>query len=402
MTSLEETAYRTGTVAVTTDGGVTVSGGIWGGPNVVDGDMVSVDGTPALLVSAVTDATHGQLVGWSDGVVSGKSYVAYKCSSLRFDDVQIAQDLQKQVAALNLINYFIPVPDGAAAPDPSLGDENQRAFQDETGKWWKKEGGVWVFKKSPYDSFTAVSDFFRGLGYSQNATYYDRVIDVAPGSCRDSLNEVTIDISATLSKNVTLAWSAGQNGGSLDAGVVANGFYHIHVIFNPTTGESDFLTSTSMTAPVMPSGFTRRRWIGAFSYFNNIYDFVALGEWHFYKSRPASVSSASNTTTATERLLAVPPGAKCEVEVYLQANDSAFFSGTVGGNVTIRDPDLGPYTPSASTGDWFYNPGTIFATRARLFTSNTGKVSTGDSNANGTGVISISTEGWRIDRSVYR
>lgn len=247
----------------------------------------------------------------------------------------------------------------------------------------------------------AISDFFRGLSYSQNASTPTAFIDVTAGACRDSLNTYTINLASTMTKDITAAWVAGTGNGSLDTGSISNGFCHIHAIYNPTSDVSDILTSTSMTAPTMPSGYTARRWLGAFVYFAGIYDFITLGEWHFYKTRTASVSSAANNTTATNRLLLVPIGAKCEVEVYLQVNDSTFTSGP-GGSVTVRDPDLGTYTPSASTGDWYYNPGKIFATRARLFTSNTGYVSTGDSNTSGTGLISISTEGWRIDRSVYR
>ena len=132
------TTYSTGTIAVTTGGAVTVTGGIWSGTNVVAGDKISVDGGATVLLSDVSDVTHGQIAGWTGGAVSGKTYVAYQCSPLRFDDVAIAQDLQKQVAALNNQGYPVIVPDGASVPDPSLGDENQNAIQFSTGKWWKK------------------------------------------------------------------------------------------------------------------------------------------------------------------------------------------------------------------------------------------------------------------------
>jgi hypothetical protein len=137
--------YSTGTVAVTTGGAVTVSGGIWTGPNVVEGDMISIDGGAAVLISDVTDATHGQLVGWSGGAVTGKNYVVYKCSSLRFDDVQVAEDAKDIVAALNTEGFYHFVPPTATVPDPSLGDDGQYAFQATTGKLWLKSGGLWSF-----------------------------------------------------------------------------------------------------------------------------------------------------------------------------------------------------------------------------------------------------------------
>lgn len=141
--------YSTGTVAISSGGAVTVSTGIWTGPNVVAGDMISVDGAPALLINDVTDATHGQLVGWSGGSVSGKTYIVYKCSSLRWDDVKIAEDAKNIVAATNVQGYPVIVPDSASAPDPSLGNENQPAIQFNAWKWWKKEGGLWNLKGSP-------------------------------------------------------------------------------------------------------------------------------------------------------------------------------------------------------------------------------------------------------------
>lgn len=112
--------YSTGTVSVSEDGAVTVAGGgIWSGLSVVMGDLIAVDGGAAVLISDVdADATHGQLAGWTGGAVSGKSYVVYQCSNLRFDDVEIALDLQKKVQALNTEGLYIFVPSSATVPIP--------------------------------------------------------------------------------------------------------------------------------------------------------------------------------------------------------------------------------------------------------------------------------------------
>jgi hypothetical protein len=159
--------YSTGTVSVTTGGAVTVAGGIWGGPNVVAGDMVSVDGGAALLINDVADATHGQLVGWSGGAVSGKSYIVYKCSSLRFDDVQMAEDAKDIVAALNTEGFYHFVPPGASEPDPSLGDDGQYAFQATTGNLWVKYGGLWVFV-GVYKGINPRGTWNSGISYAVN------------------------------------------------------------------------------------------------------------------------------------------------------------------------------------------------------------------------------------------
>lgn len=150
MASLEDTAYRTGTVSVVA-GGTTVSGvgTIWTGGNVREGENIYIGAVSALIVEVVSAGVL-TITPWPGSTQSGVAYKVYQNSPRRFDDVEIADDLRKQVQALNLINYFIPVQDDQAAPDPSLGDESQRAFKDLTGAWWKKEAGVWNLKGNPY------------------------------------------------------------------------------------------------------------------------------------------------------------------------------------------------------------------------------------------------------------
>lgn len=161
------TTYSTGTVSVSAGGTVTVAGGIWNATNVTSADLISVDGGAALLLSDVSGLDSGQIAGWTGGEVSGKTYVVYQCSSLRFEDVQIAQDLQKQVAALNTEGFYIFVPSSATEPDPSLGDNGQYARQPSTKKEWYKEGGLWVFDGTytgvdPAGPWEAVTLYRRG------------------------------------------------------------------------------------------------------------------------------------------------------------------------------------------------------------------------------------------------
>ncbi|WOH83684.1 hypothetical protein RX327_11410 [Bradyrhizobium sp. BEA-2-5] len=49
----------------------------------------------------------------------------------------------------------------------------------------------------------------------------------------------------------------------VDTGALANGFYHVFVIKNPTTAAVDVLMSRSATAPTMPAGYTLLRRVGA-------------------------------------------------------------------------------------------------------------------------------------------
>lgn len=241
------------------------------------------------------------------------------------------------------------------------------------------------------------SDFFRGFAYSPNASAPTSRLDIAAGMCRDATNAFTINLANPITKNVTAAFAVGNGNGALDTGTISIGFFSIHAISNPTTGAADVLVSLSMNNPVMPAGFTARRWIGGFCYAGGIIDFVATGDWHYYKTRIASVSAAPNGTTPQYRLLAVPLGAKCQVQAYLQSYDS---TATNPGWLIVRDPDAGSFTVSSAVADWFYETGKFIITRSFIRTDNVGRVITADTNVNG--ALTIAVEGWCIDRSVYR
>lgn len=244
-----------------------------------------------------------------------------------------------------------------------------------------------------------MTDILTGFGYSPNGVNPSSLIDVGQGICSDSLAARTINLPTSMTKDVTASFAAGDGNGALDTGAIASAYYWIHVILSPATGAVDVLVSLSLNNPVMPAGFTARRMIGGFCYAGGIWDFVSVGDWHYYKTRITSVSGAMNGTTATPRLLAVPVGAKAEVQAYLQASSAA---GANAGWVTVRDPDLGPYVVGVGEqADWFYGVGQFLITRTFLRTNTAARVSSADNNATD-GRITIAVEGWRVDRSVYR
>jgi len=137
--------YQTGTVSVSA-GGTTVTGvgAIWTGGNAREGDVIAIGDATALIVEVVS-ATELTITPWPGSAETDAAYTIYQTSPRRFDSVEVADDLRKQVAALNTTGFYHFVPSSASAPDPSLGDEGQYAFQAFTGKLWLKEGGVWVF-----------------------------------------------------------------------------------------------------------------------------------------------------------------------------------------------------------------------------------------------------------------
>ena len=70
--------------------------------------------------------------------------------------------------------------------------------------------------------------------------------------------------TTALTKRLDATFVAGNNQGGLDTGTKANStWYQIFAITNNTTNAIDYLFSASRTSPTIPSGWTRRRWLGA-------------------------------------------------------------------------------------------------------------------------------------------
>jgi hypothetical protein len=145
MTALN--SYATGTASVSSgDTQIVGSGTIWSGVNARGGDIIIVDGLAPVEIKDVTDTTHLTLwAPWTGGNQTAASYTIIQKSPLRFAGAQTMQDVSTLVAALNTNGLYVFVPPDLSAPDPSLGEDNQYAFQATTGKLWQKTGGTWNF-----------------------------------------------------------------------------------------------------------------------------------------------------------------------------------------------------------------------------------------------------------------
>ena len=70
--------------------------------------------------------------------------------------------------------------------------------------------------------------------------------------------------SLSLTKQLDANFAEGTNAGGLDTGTKANStWYQIFAITKNDTGVVDFIYSASRTSPTIPSGWTRRAWLGA-------------------------------------------------------------------------------------------------------------------------------------------
>ena len=100
-------------------------------------------------------------------------------------------------------------------------------------------------------------ELYNLIFYNNSATPASKV-DIATGHCRSSDNTTDIDVTSTLTVDMAVAGAGG-----LDTGVEANIWYHIWVIKNISTNTVAGLFSASSTAPTMPSGYTKKKRLGA-------------------------------------------------------------------------------------------------------------------------------------------
>lgn len=85
---------------------------------------------------------------------------------------------------------------------------------------------------------------------------------IAAGQAMDSGNSVLMNFAGMSKTNA--AWVAGSGNGGLDTGAfTAAGQYTFYLIRNPSTLAVDAIYSLNTTAPLLPSGYTEYRRIGA-------------------------------------------------------------------------------------------------------------------------------------------
>ncbi|SDC02444.1 Pectate lyase superfamily protein [Bradyrhizobium brasilense] len=174
--------YSTGTVTIATNGTtVTGAGTIWSGVNVRPGDTLQV-GNFQTIITDVTDENHLVIPPWGGGAQAGANYVIWKNSPQRFAGAQAMDDVSSAVAAWRSLGYFVFVDPALSAPDPSIGEENQYAFQPTTRKYWLKTGGAWVFQGQP------------GIGDVVAANHLTDVTLTAPGGVARTAADIILDI----------------------------------------------------------------------------------------------------------------------------------------------------------------------------------------------------------------
>lgn len=202
--------------------------------------------------------------------------------------------------------------------------------------------------------------YVNGLLLSNNATTPNTKIDIAAGICRDSNNQIDMNLGNYLSLSgvgtanaaTTVNFSvSGANG--LDTGsIAASTWYYVFVIAdssnkNPTAG----MVSLSATAPTLPFGYDSIRLIGAVKTDGSshvlLFYMTGSGSTRFVEwDAPIAVTVTDSGTSATYSAMTVSTG----VPVSNYGTATLYY---------IWDPnaagDILNFTPSTATGDYIVN-----------------------------------------------
>lgn len=117
--------------------------------------------------------------------------------------------------------------------------------------------------KNYVDNNTIPAGYLWGFQLTKNATTPNTDIDISQGVCQSATNTLAIITTTTITKRASVNWSYGTGNGMLDTGsFAASSTYYIFVI-SKADGTTDILSSLSATNPLLPTGYTSYRKIGA-------------------------------------------------------------------------------------------------------------------------------------------
>ena len=164
--------------------------------------------------------------------------------------------------------------------------------------------------------------YLGGLKLSRDAGDTSHDINITAGECRDSTNAQNIVLPAEITKQIDNTWAAGDDAGGLEDGdsVGNTEWFHVHLLYSPSTGVVDAGFDTSITATNLladvaaaAAGHTIYRRIGSVLTDGsaNILAFVQIGDHFQWVDPPLDVTDTSQAATAETRTLSVPPGVQC-------------------------------------------------------------------------------------------
>ena len=179
-----------------------------------------------------------------------------------------------------------------------------------------------------------VKNVIRNLYITCNS---DNILFIRSGSAVGA-DDGSVVIEATADRSVDITASGA---GGLDTGSeAASTWYFIYLIWNPTTETEAGLLSASATSPTLPSGYTKKRLVGAVynDGSSNFRRFVQHGKYVTINAKSAFNNAIGTTSVALDASSIMPPIS------YKTLIEGKLRHGTVG------DASLYAYTNGFSAG----------------------------------------------------
>jgi hypothetical protein len=161
---------------------------------------------------------------------------------------------------------------------------------------------------------TLIKTLFDNVAVTFNAGTPNSKVDIYQAWVGSDDGTTVIVPSGSITVDIT---ASGANG--LDTGAEAiSTWYYIWLIYNPTTGVTAGLFSISSTAPTLPSGYTKKRLIGAVRNKSdgNFQKFYQYNYEYMLYAAVVAVNFGSSTTWASSDISAIIPPVSLSRGVY--------------------------------------------------------------------------------------
>lgn len=243
---------------------------------------------------------------------------------------------------------------------------------------------------------------------TSNAADTAHDITFGTGIARGAANSATIQLSSALTKQIDVAWNAGNNQGGFPSGLLTltnQTWYHLFLIKDSVAGTVDAGFDTSLTAANLLAeaggNYTLYRRVGAVYYDTTneggIKQYQQIGDVFDWNSSFQDVSTTNpGTGEVSHTITHIPTGLSvlADVCVVFGRPDS---SGNTRYRVGPGDETLA--AASTANNDGHTNGGGAYLTVSKLIRTSTARViKTRQDGSNANATIEIQTHGWRDPR----
>lgn len=212
------------------------------------------------------------------------------------------------------------------------------------GLFWN--GTSWV------NSSNSPRGYIDGMILSNDGVTPNTIIDVAAGTCRSDDNTVDITLAA-FTKTTGGTFVAGSGAAGKDTAFsLVSAWIHIFAIYNPSTAVSDVLLSNSATAPTLPSGYTKKRYIGSIltNGSSNIVTFRQKQDYFEWITPGLDYSQASPGTGTLTITANTPSGVAVRAVVNALTLASGFYIFPTFGTVSAPSTSAAPLASAEDGG----------------------------------------------------